>query len=497
MSELSFPELDTAAPAPRTEVATAAAASIDIASMNLKDLALAKFGNWREDTKKAKSDLEALVLDLSTQSAIDDAISLRNRKVKVPLAEARKVAEALKSKLSEVSKAVGAELPLIEAAWADVATAITPRIDAAQKKLDDEKEAKRVAEEARLAGLRTAADEILAKWIDRCKMDGITAERIGNGIAALSELTMPPELADVAAHWATAKATTAAAMTKLQLDRLLAEKAERDREDADIDKLNELANDCVPRSAQYIEDTIDALDSVLAANQSTSPRVQAVATIARGRMVSLLEAARADEQRKLEEAQQSAAANPAAVATSATVEAAAGAGVVLRVVSTPITDRPESQQVLKAGPAKAEATDRDGPATESPGGGPMGAGQAAAAAPAAEQVTSTGAAIEDIRLNLADLDTPIETSEREAITPAPAPAESAAGDIPCLSTAQVNARFGDGTDDLGMSRNYIERVLGEPPTGLSDRKTPLWSERAVARIALAIHKRAAAVAGIR
>lgn len=40
------------------------------------------------------------------------------------------------------------------------------------------------------------------------------------------------------------------------------------------------------------------------------------------------------------------------------------------------------QQVLKAEPATADATDRGAPANASPGGGPMGAGQAAAAAPA-------------------------------------------------------------------------------------------------------------------
>lgn len=42
----------------------------------------------------------------------------------------------------------------------------------------------------------------------------------------------------------------------------------------------------------------------------------------------------------------------------------------------------DSQQVLKAEPATADATDRDAPAMTSPVGGPMGAGQAAAAAPA-------------------------------------------------------------------------------------------------------------------
>lgn len=41
------------APAEHARTDVAAAASIDIATVNLTDLALAKFGPWREDTTKA------------------------------------------------------------------------------------------------------------------------------------------------------------------------------------------------------------------------------------------------------------------------------------------------------------------------------------------------------------------------------------------------------------------------------------------------------------
>ena len=225
--ELLPREGEAAAPAPRTEVATAAAASIDIASINLTDLALAKFGNWRDATKTVKAEFESLVLDLSTQSKIDDAIRLRNRKLRQPLADARKVHEALKSKLSAVSKAVGAELPLIEAAWADVGTAITPRIEAAQKAIDDKKEVDRLAEQQRLQSLRNKVDEILGQWVDHCKIEGITAERIGNGIAALRDIDAPANLADAHAYWDTRKAETIASMQALQLD---AQRADNARE---------------------------------------------------------------------------------------------------------------------------------------------------------------------------------------------------------------------------------------------------------------------------
>jgi hypothetical protein len=51
------------------------------------------------------------------------------------------------------------------------------------------------------------------------------------------------------------------------------------------------------------------------------------------------------------------------------------------VTATMDTPAQAHQQVLKAEPATADATDRENPATTSPVGGPMGVGQAAAAAP--------------------------------------------------------------------------------------------------------------------
>jgi hypothetical protein len=49
------------------------------------------------------------------------------------------------------------------------------------------------------------------------------------------------------------------------------------------------------------------------------------------------------------------------------------------------TEAPNSQQVLKAGPATADATAREASAGASPSGGSMGAGQAAAAAAAVDE----------------------------------------------------------------------------------------------------------------
>jgi hypothetical protein len=210
---LEYPEITDA---PRADVAVAAPAALDLRKIDLTDVALAKFGDWRKETADTKAELDKLALDLSTQARIDEAASLRHRKINAPLALARKASAGLKSKLTSVSKSVGAELEAIESAWADVATAITPQIEAAQKKIDDAKEAARQAENVRLANLRIDIDYSMTLWVDRCTVDGITAERIGNGIAALRERAMPPEYADVAAYWEQAKAATLVTMTRQQ-----------------------------------------------------------------------------------------------------------------------------------------------------------------------------------------------------------------------------------------------------------------------------------------
>ena len=127
------------APTQRTDIAIAAGQSIDIEKVDLKKLALARFGDWRKVTAETKADFEKTVLDLKNQARVDEAKSLRARKINVPLAAARATAKGLKSKLSDTSKAVGGELELIEAAWNDVDSAITPQIEAAQQKLDDAK----------------------------------------------------------------------------------------------------------------------------------------------------------------------------------------------------------------------------------------------------------------------------------------------------------------------------------------------------------------------
>jgi hypothetical protein len=412
METLDLPILETAAPAaPRTEIAIATAAALDLTKIDLTDVALAQFGNWREKVKETATDISTMVLDLSNQSKINEAKSLRQRLCNAPRTDARQVSKDLKSKLSQVSKAIGAEETKIIAAYDEAEKPLTEQIDAAQKKLDDEKEAKRIAEEARLADLRATVDLVMAKWLNRAQAEGMTAERIGAGIAALQDLAMPEELADVTAYWTTTKTATVSAMERLQLE------AARREEQARLE-------------AQRIE------NERIAAEQ----RAQAEA-LAEAQRKLAEQAAEIERQRKeLEAAQACAAALPAADAgTGAVSDSAAGEGGEPRATREAAQDQvsggvgnrhhaaqqesPEavtphhqcqcevlepatriagvasgplhqnsprdSQHVLKAEASGPDATDREYPSTASPVGGPMGAGQPAAAGPAEGNLQNT------------------------------------------------------------------------------------------------------------
>lgn len=187
---LEFPPIDEVAATP---VAIApmptALAVVDLAKVDLTDVALAKFGDWKADVDTVRQNLSTLVLDLTTQAKVDEAKSLRHRLIGQPRADVRKVSKALKSKLTAVSKAVGAMEEAAVAAYDDAETLITPQIDKRQAELDAEREAKAKADRERVAGLQAGLDEFQV-WIDRCHEAGITAERVKAGMNALSQIEL-------------------------------------------------------------------------------------------------------------------------------------------------------------------------------------------------------------------------------------------------------------------------------------------------------------------
>lgn len=201
-------------------------APIDLSKVDLTAVALAQFGDWRADVAAAKAKLTGLVLDLATQSKVDEAKSLRHRTVNQPIAEVRKVSKALKSKLASVSKAIGAEEDEAVAAWGDVGAILTPQIDTRQAELDAEKAERERIEAERVAG-HIAKINSIRSTADRAK--GIESARIQNGIAQVEALAFGPECEDFLPKYEAAKAETLALMRGHLADSQAREAAEAQR----------------------------------------------------------------------------------------------------------------------------------------------------------------------------------------------------------------------------------------------------------------------------
>lgn len=202
MTELALPPIDTAAldkaahtaaeiGEPRQQPLVAAAPAVpDLTKIDLTDVALAMYGTWRKDVDATKANLSTLVLDLSTPTKIKEARSLRARLITDPLAAARKVSQGIKSKMAATSKAVGAELERIEAAYDEADKLILPKIEAREAELAREREEARQREQARTEKHRTNIEAIRI-YVERASAPGMTAERVARGIAQLEALPTP------------------------------------------------------------------------------------------------------------------------------------------------------------------------------------------------------------------------------------------------------------------------------------------------------------------
>ena len=398
---------------PEAVPAAGPSTAVDLKRVDLQAVALAQFGDWRADVAAARKNLSTLALDLTIPARIADAKTLRQRLINAPRAEARKVATALKSKLTGVSKAVGVEMDAAVAAYDALEPLITPQIDAAEERIENERIAKQRAEDERLQALIDTVDATMAKWRERCDADGMTSARVQAGMAALGELPMPAELADVSGHWAAALAATHTYMERRRLALAQAElEAEQVKVRAEAQRVadiqariaeiqaaatgHEKANSVDLIEAHLI---VSALDVSEAQYQEFTALAQATkaATLATikglidaavnrevdARLAAEAQAAEAQRLQDEEAARQRAEAPAANVATAAATEGKADNPEPGKLeAAQEFTEGQDSQQVLKAEPATADATDRDAPADTCPRGGAMGAWQPAAAGPA-------------------------------------------------------------------------------------------------------------------
>lgn len=384
--------MPAAAPAPRTEVATAAAQALDLKKIDLKDVALAQFGDWRAAVAGVKTQLANVVHDLPNQAKVDDAKSLRWRLIGKPRADARVVCKELKSTLAKVSKAIGAEEEAIVAAWDEAETLITPQIDAAQTRIDAEKAEKaRIEREAQEAlAARLAA---IGTYLTRCQEPGMTAERIQRGMDMLAESDVTDADAGRADALTKAKAATLEAMRLLHAQAVSRE-AEAARQEA-----IRLENERVARELAAERERIAAEAAAirrqaeeLAAQRAESERLERLAVENRARLVREAEELARTRATVTVPDEPAATAGPILpdepdAAPAATVEEMGGeapdAGMALQDDEYPEGLPP--QQVLKAEPETADATDRGTAADASPRVGAMGAGQPADAGPAVDR----------------------------------------------------------------------------------------------------------------
>lgn len=345
---LEFPPI---AESPATSVVPAPAG--DLAKIDLTAVALSQYGDWRKDVAATKANLSTLVLDLSTAAKCKEARSLRQRLVMDPLAAARKLASGIKSKMAQTSKAVGAELEAIEAAYTEADALILPKIEEREQELEAEGQAKAAAEAARKAKHEGAIATLLG-YLPQVR--GWSSERVLKALSHVEALTITPEAWEEFAPRAIEARESVLAGMKAEL----AAAQERERIEA-----QRLENERIAAELAAQRAAIQREAEELAARQAA----QAAATAQNTHQQGDNRDASAEQSHVAE-----GSASPAGRGEN--VPTARGASPVL------YSEAQAPQQVLKAEPATADATDRGEPATASPSGGSMGEGQAADAAPA-------------------------------------------------------------------------------------------------------------------
>jgi hypothetical protein len=305
----------------------------DLAKVDLADVALAQFGDWRADVEDARAKFTGLVLDLANQSKVDEAKSLRHRTVNTPIAEVRKVSKALKSKLASVSKTIGAEEEAAVAAWTTVGELLTPQIDARQAELDAERAVKAQGDAFRKA-LHLTLIERIKGYVDQAKE--LPSERIGMGVSFVQGLTFGDECQEFLPQYRAAHATALASLITMRDDAKAREDAEALRMENErvAAELAAQKQALAEQAAELLRQRVAVTHAAVFAFPEPYPKHE-------------------------------------------------------------ITEAQPLQQVLKAEPApvQADATDRGRAVNVSPRGGAMGAWQATAVAPAGEPAPKADAPI--------------------------------------------------------------------------------------------------------
>lgn len=253
---------------------------LDLRKINLTDVALAQYGDWQKDVAATKANLSTLVLDLSTPTKIKEARSLRQRLIGEPLAAVRKVAAGIKSAMATTSKAVGAELEKIEAAYSEADALILPRIEAREAELEAERAEKARIEAERVAKLQAGIATIRG-YVQ--KAAGLPAERIANGVKALELMHFGDEWQEFAGQVRAARDEALEALRRMHAAAVQAEadRAERERMAAALALIEAQQADAARLAAERAAEEArerDRLEKIALAQAAMPPATQNTVT---------------------------------------------------------------------------------------------------------------------------------------------------------------------------------------------------------------------------
>lgn len=350
---LDFPTIE-AVPMPaslptKTPVALAEPAALAAVTPSIKDTVLAQFKDAEGAINALAEKYRDVAYDVATTKGMNEAVAARadlrdNGRLALTRAEAH-----VKKDVNDLKRVMAEEVDRLVAIVQPVHDAIDTQI-----KAEMQRKAAAKAERDRIEAERVAAHrERLAKipaYLTHCQQYGMTAARIASGIAMLEKVTFGPDWQEFAVSAANAQCETLEAMRALH-----AQAVEREAE--------------ALRQEQQRQAEADRLE----AQRVEQERVAAELAEQRRRLTEMqAELDRRAEQETLRRREQE-----AAEADRMRVEAEQKAEAPQE------SQQVAPQQVLKAEPEMADATDRSAPIA-SPSVGSMGAGQAADAAPIEE-----------------------------------------------------------------------------------------------------------------
>jgi len=339
------------------EVVDAAPANVP-ALATLRTHALAELSTVERGIAKLKAEYGGTDYDITTPFGYRLATTRRHA-IRLVRYQVPKVVKATRAELNEIRDAVATEGERIVSVLQAIEDPHDKAIEAEDNRKAAEKAERERIEAERRARLQAGVDKIRGA-LARCNEPGMTAERILVGVGMLQRMAIGPEWEDYQTIAKDALAETIEAMLKAHAAALEREAqaeaarvaVEAARVAAEAAEKQRLENERVAAELAERQAKIDAEERRQAEERERQERAAEDARVAK------LKADREAEQQ--------------------------------------MTEGQHPQQVVKAEPATADATDRGTDADVSPSGGSMGAGQAAAAAPAAGALMSLSALCADI-----------------------------------------------------------------------------------------------------